>query len=147
MNQRYFIGTHYRSLDSKGRLVLPQEYRDHLTEEPSFWLTGFYGHLTAYLPDDWEHIIEQFNKVSFRYVKLSNFKSKVIGLAQLITFDPQGRIRIPQPLLREAGLTRDCVLLGMYGKFEIWDQSRFEALSTDVDITDELDASQIELNL
>ena len=85
--------------------------------------------------------------MSFRYKALSLFKSKVIGLAQFVTPDGQGRIRIPQPLLREAGLEKDGVLLGMYDKFEIWDQSRFEALSTDVDISEELDASQIELDL
>ena len=153
MKPQGFIATHYRSLDAKGRLILPPEYREYLQakteegEEPSFWLTGYYGKLVAYLPAEWMKIFEQLSKVSFRYVKLSNFKSKVIGLAQCVTPDGQGRVRISQPLMREANLTKDCVLVGMIDKFEIWDQGKFDALSTEEDLSDEIAATNLELDL
>ena len=60
--------------------------------------------------------------------------------------DAQGRVRIPQPLMREAGLCKDVVLVGMYDKFEIWDQGRLDAIEL-TDVSAELAASGIEFSL
>ena len=146
-----FVNPHSRSLDAKGRLMLPTDYRDGLLAAagggaPQFWLTAFYGRLKAYLPDEWAQITEQLNRIPFSSIKLSHFKTKVLGLAQLVEPDAQGRVRISQPLMREAGLSRDVMLVGMGNKFEIWDQQRFDALSVE-DVSAELESSGIAISL
>ena len=60
--------------------------------------------------------------------------------------DAQGRVRIPQSLMREAGLQKDVMLVGMLSKFEIWDQTRFDALTLE-DVSDELAASGVTISL
>jgi len=148
-----FLSTHYRSLDAKGRLILPPEYRESLAAcaqegiEAGFWLTGFYGRLVAYLPKNWEQIMAQLCKIPFTNVQLSHFKSKVLGLASFITFDGQGRVRIPQPLMREAGLVKDVILVGMADKFEIWDQARFDSILTTEDMSEALASTGIAIPL
>lgn len=77
---------------------------------------------------------------------LAHFKTKVIGLAHELVPDGQGRVRIPQPLLRAAGLGRDAVLVGMLDKFEIWAQERFDDLP-DEDVSEELAARNVDLDL
>ncbi len=150
---RYFVNTHYRSLDTKGRLILPPEYRDGLSacsqdaEGQSFWLTGFYGRLVAYIPAQWDVITEQLSKIPFTNVKLSHFKSKVMGLAACLSPDVQGRVRIPQPLMREAGLEKEVVLVGMLDRFEIWDQKRFDDIMTNEDMSEALAATGLEISL
>ena len=147
--KKFFRNSFSRSLDAKGRLMLPPGFREGLVAEGgngTFWLTAYYGHLTAYLPDDWDAIIEQLNRIRFPSPALSNFKSKVIGLAQEMLPDAQGRVRIPQPLMREAGLCKDVVLVGMYDKFEIWDQARFDALLVE-DVSDEVAACHLDIAL
>lgn len=149
--------------------MLPVEYREALlacasskTSEPSarlaevpplagpaevaFVLTGFYGRLVAYTLEDWERNVEQLSRVRNPSMKLSRFMSKVMGLAEEVVPDSQGRIRIPQPLMREAGLIKDVVLVGLGRKFEIWDQARFEALELE-DVADELAAGGIDISL
>ena len=153
MDTQQFLSTHYRALDTKGRLILPPEYRECLishsqnSDPCGFWLTGFYGRLVAYFPEHWTLVSQQLCKIPFTHVKLSHFKSKVMGLASFLTFDMQGRIRIPQPLLREAGLEKDCVLVGMMDKFEIWDQSRFDSILTTEDMSEALTATGLEISL
>ena len=148
-----FLSTHYRTLDSKGRMILPPEYREALAAdvqegaEVGFWLTGFYGRLVAYLPKNWEVIMGQLCKIPFTHVKLSHFKTKVLGLASFITFDGQGRVRIPQPLMREAGLGKDVILVGMADKFEIWDQQRFDNILTTEDMSEALASTGLEISL
>lgn len=144
-----FRKSQYRSLDPKGRLMLPPEYREalaSLSEAGGFVLTGYQGKLTAYTPEDWDKTLEQFSRVKLPSLKLSRFMSKILGLAEELVPDAQGRVRISQPLMREAGLVKDVVLVGMGWKFEIWDQGRFEALESE-DVSDELAASGIDIAL
>lgn len=139
----------HRSLDPKGRLMLPPEYRDAVAStsaEGVFVLTGFYGRLVGYTVPDWEHNVEQLSSVKLPSLKLSRFMSKVLGLAEEVAIDAQGRVRIPQPLIHEAGLVKDAVLVGLGRKFEIWDQTRFEALELE-DVSDELAAGGIDISL
>lgn len=148
-----FIGTYQRALDAKGRLLLPPAFLQALdasgddeSQRGSFWLTALYGRLTAYMPEHWQNTVEQLCKIRLPSQKLSNFKTKLIGLAQELIPDAQGRVRIPQSLMREAGLRKDIVLVGILDKFEIWDQERFDAVPLE-DVTDELAASGIEISL
>ena len=146
-----FVNPHSRSLDAKGRLQLPTDYRDALQARagegvPCFWLTAFYGRLVAYMPAQWAQVTELLNRIPFSSIKLSHFKTKVLGLAQQIEPDAQGRIRISQPLMREAGLARDVLLVGMGDKFEIWDQQRFDALQVE-DVSAELASSGLVIPL
>lgn len=144
-----FIGTYYRSLDSKGRMLLPPHFLDVLKVaggDGCFWLTMLYGRLTAYLPAVWENIVEKLCSIRVPSENLANFKTKLVGMAQEIEPDNQGRIRIPQSLIRAGALQKDIVLVGIVDKFEIWDQARFEAVPN-VDVSGELAASGIEITL
>lgn len=40
--------------------------------------------------------------------------------------DKQGRINIPKPLFKHAGLQKDCVLVGVNTRIEVWDAERWE---------------------
>ena len=48
--------------------------------------------------------------------------------------------------MREAGISRQIVLVGLLDKFEIWDQARFDALPME-DVSEELLACGIQLSL
>lgn len=129
--------------------MLPPEYRDVITStsaEGQFVLTSFYGRLVGYTLPDWEKNVEQFSHLKFPSLKLSHFISKVLGLAEEVSPDAQGRIRIPQPLMRAGNLSKDVVLVGLGRKFEIWDQERFEALEQE-DVAEELANSGIDISL
>ncbi|WP_297159188.1 16S rRNA (cytosine(1402)-N(4))-methyltransferase [uncultured Desulfovibrio sp.] len=89
---------------------------------------------------------EKLNSVPLPSMKLSHVKTKLLGLAQRMVPDAQGRIRIPQPLMRAAGLQKDVVLVGMADKFEIWDQARFDALLVE-DVSDEVAACHLDIAL
>ena len=73
-----------RSLDPKGRLMLPPEYREGLCAEGgngTFWLTAFYGRLVAYLPEDWEAVTTQLSSIALPSPRLAHFKTLVLKWA------------------------------------------------------------------
>lgn len=141
-----FIGTYYRALDSKGRLLLPPRFLDALGARTgaSCWLTMLYGRITAYLPSDWENIVGQLCGIRITSLSLANFKTRLIGMAHEVAPDGQGRIRIPQALARAGGLQKDIVIVGIVNKFEIWDQARFEAVPNE-DVSGELEAGGVDI--
>lgn len=151
---KLFCKSSQRSLDDKGRLMLPSAYRQALMEasEGRFWLTCLYGRLVAYLPDEWESFVEKLHGMTTPSVRMIRFMAKAIGLAEELDCSGQGRVRIPQPLLREAGIgtepgsKAEVMVVGMYSRFEIWDLARFNAIDMD-DVSEELAAHGVELGL
>lgn len=151
---KLFTKSSQRSLDDKGRIMLPSAYREALTAESggTFWLTCLYGRLVAYLPDEWDALVEQLYGIPTPSPALVRFCAKVIGLAEELSCNRQGRVRIPQPLLREAGIAvaagtgGEVMVVGMYSRFEIWDLERFNAIDM-ADVSAELAAKGLSIGL
>ena len=124
-----FRKSFHRSLDSKGRLMLPPEYRDIIHAASSsggFVFTGYNKFIVAYTLPEWEVFEEKLYDVQNSSLELNNFRRQILGRAEELELDPQGRVRISQALLRFAGLSKDVCLLGKGNTFEIWDTRRFE---------------------
>lgn len=143
--ENLFTKSFCRSVDAKGRLLLPPEYREVLARDSaagSFVLTGRDGYLVGYRIGQWREIEAALLKIVNPSPNLNIFLAKFLGRAEELAPDAQGRVRISQPLLREAGLTRDVQLVGMLRTFQIWDQARFDAMQAG-DISAELAAQGI----
>lgn len=145
----FFSGRTHRSLDPKGRLMLPPEFRDTVfgrAAEGVLVLTTYDDCVVAYPLPDWEELAEKFNKLKVTSRKIRDFRRLVIGGAEQVQLDKQGRIRIPQAHREYAGLNKDMVLVGQNRTFEIWDQGRFDAITRQNfdDVTEELSDSGID---
>lgn len=144
-----FRGRSHRSLDPKGRLMLPPEFRDILlsrSEEGKLVLTSFDGCVVGYPYPDWVDFEDKFNRLKNPSRKMRDFRRLVIGGAEEMTADPQGRVRVSRSHMDYAGLTKDVVLVGQGSRFEIWDQSKFDAIVAQDfdDVTEELAESGID---
>ena len=129
-----FRKSFHRSLDSKGRLMLPPEYRDIIcaaSSSGSFVFTGYDECIVAYTMPEWEAFEEKTYQLQNPSRALRDFRRLVLGRAEELELDAQGRVRISQALMRYAGLGKDVVLVGQGSKFEIWDTQRFEGLKRD----------------
>ncbi|WP_461208270.1 division/cell wall cluster transcriptional repressor MraZ [Desulfocurvus sp. DL9XJH121] len=118
-----------RSLDPKGRLMIPPEFREvaaSLGSEGSLMLTNFDGCVMAYPLPEWERIEESFNRINGLDKRLRNFQRFFISGATEVFLDKQGRVLIPPHLREYAGLGKDVVVAGVGKKFEIWDRGLFE---------------------
>jgi len=133
MKARFRKNSH-RTLDSKGRLMLPPEYRDIVcaaSSSGSFVLTGYDECIVAFTMPEWEAFEEKIYQLKNSDLALRTFRRLVLGRAEELELDPQGRVRISQALARYAGLSKDVVLVGQGDRFEIWDAQRYENLKLD----------------
>ena len=125
--------------------MLPPEYKAILAEESetsAFVLAHKDSYLVAYRPSQWQAIQQALLSVRNPSPNMNIFMAKFLGLAETLMPDMQGRVRIPQPLLRAAGIAKDVQLVGMLRTFQIWDQAQFDAAHP-LDISAELAAQGI----
>lgn len=147
-----FRGHAYRSLDPKGRLMLPAEFRDALcarSPEGRFVLTTYDGCIVGYPEPDWQEFEEKFSRLTNPSRKMRDFRRLVIGGAEPMDLDAQGRVRISRAQMDYAGLSHEVALAGQGNRFEIWDQGTFKSLLDQNfdDVADELAQSGIDLCL
>lgn len=117
------MGEYHHTIDEKGRLTIPSKIRYDLGEK--FILTrGLDGCLFVYPMKEWEIIIEQYKKLP-NTKDARNFMRFFLSGATECEFDKQGRINISTPLSKYADLKKDCIIIGVNDRLEIWSEARF----------------------
>lgn len=118
------MGEYHHTIDEKGRLIIPSKFREDLGI--SFILTrGLDGCLFIYPKKEWEHIITKYRELP-NTKEARNFMRFFLSGASNCELDKQGRINITEPLKNYAGLQKDCVIIGVNERLEIWSQERFQ---------------------
>lgn len=148
-----FRGKSQRSLDAKGRLMLPPEFRDVImsrNEEGRFVLTCYDGCLVGFPQPEWEAFEQDLLKIKNASRKLRDFRRLVIGSAEEMVLDKQGRVLLSQAHRGYAGLDGQVELVGQLQKFEIWNPQDFSSLVEEQDyddVTRELEEGGIDIPL
>ena len=113
------MGEFHHSIDEKGRLILPAKFREDLGEE--FVITrGLEECLFVYPKTEWSKITSRLSNLPFTKKDARNFMRFFLSGATATVFDKQGRINITSPLISYAGLQKDCVIIGVGDRLEIW---------------------------
>lgn len=123
----YFRGRSTRSLDAKGRLMLPPEFRDILlsrSEGGQLALTSLDGCVYGFPWPDWQEFEDNINRIKNPTRAVRDFRRLVLGGAEVMTADGQGRIRLSRELLTYADIGREAVLVGQGAHFELWNAQR-----------------------
>ena len=90
-----FSGTTVHSVDAKGRIVLPQKFREELGEE--FYVTnGFSENIQIMSVDEFNRLREQIRELPAN--KAMALQYLLLSAATLVSPNGQGRIQIPQKL-------------------------------------------------
>ena len=122
-------------IDDKGRLAIPKGYRSLLAErwgEPmrltlTIGLTpDIENHrwLVAYPAPEWEAYEEKLNDVSPFDWEARKVAGMLIGHANDVELDRQGRFVIPPSLRAFASLGPRAKIVGQGREFELWDEER-----------------------
>lgn len=120
-----FMGEYHHTIDDKSRLVLPSKFRTGLGNK--FIITrGFEKCLYVYSIAEWNEIEKKLKTLPFTKKDARTVIRTFFSGATECEFDRQGRTCITSPLVRYAGLTKDCVVIGVNDRIEIWDKNEWE---------------------
>lgn len=135
-----FLGEYRHSIDAKGRIVMPSKLRDGLGE--NFIITrGLDGCLFIYPKENWDNIILKYKNLPDTKNKRQFMRIFLSG-ATICEYDKQGRINIPTPLIEFADLHKDCIIIGVDERLEVWSKDRWEGFISEheEDISDIADS-------
>jgi MraZ protein len=115
-------------LDDTGRIALPRKLRDVLGNDKviltkgsnvsCLWLYGF---------EQGKEMLNIINEITNPFSERDSDMRRLLGAAQELDIDRQGRILIPPTLRDFAGIARKCLVLGQFDFIEIWDDERYKA--------------------
>jgi len=125
-----FMGEYHHNIDEKGRLVLPGKFRES-SGEKIIVTRGLEKCLYLYTLEEWDKMVSKLNKLPFTKKDARTFMRSFFAGATLCEFDRNGRINITSPLVSYAGLTKECVIIGVNDRIEIWDEKMFDAFMND----------------
>ena len=120
-----FMGEYQHTIDTKGRMIIPAKFRDGLGEE--FVLTrGLDQCLFGYPMSEWKLIEEKLKALPLTKKDARAFTRFFFSGAVECELDKQGRINIASNLLQYAKLEKECVVIGVSNRIELWSKSIWE---------------------
>ena len=119
------MGEYHHNIDDKGRLIIPSKFRNELGNE--YIITkGLDKCLFVYSVNEWSKLVKDLNTLKFTKKNVRAFERFFVGGASLKEFDKQGRISITSPLIHYANINKECVIIGVNERLEIWDKDEFD---------------------
>ena len=134
-----FTGTYEHTIDAKNRLAIAADLRRQLSanagatgaasDEPVrvYVTLGEQQALCIYTEARFEQRAEELDRSDWDTDRILEYERIMFTLSALVEVDKQGRIRLPEHLLRRAGLSGDVVLLGVKDHIEIRDRDAWMA--------------------
>jgi MraZ protein len=127
------IGEYELTLDEKKRLLVPAEVRRAIPPEygESFYLVmGVNRVLWLWPSRAYEELVMQVPSDMIPGEDALAFDQYVFGMAAKLDWDKQGRILVPERMLKRAGFEKDVkevTLVGARDHIEVWGRSQWEA--------------------
>jgi transcriptional regulator MraZ len=114
-----FLGEYQHALDAKGRVILPAEFREPLSEG-AVLTKSLDGCLAVFSREGFEEMAERVRESARRGERERRAARSFFSAARPFTPDKQGRVAIPQNLREYSALERDVMVLGVDNRIELW---------------------------
>ena len=129
-----FLGTTVNKIDRKGRVSVPVAFRDALAGQSFKGIVAFRSlkHPAVQCGGmDWmEAISEGVNEFDLFSEEHDDLTAALFADSQSLSFDGDGRIVLPAPLIEHANLTDQAAFVGRGRQFEVWAPAAFKAHQT-----------------
>lgn len=125
-----YFGRFDHTIDSKGRVSVPSQWRDRLLGDLRLVLAPFtvggQRCLDVYPFSEWELLLERFAALPRFDSKAIKFQMGYLGRSHQCDIDQSGRILVPPQLRKHAALVKDVVFVGVNTTFRLMEVGRFE---------------------
>jgi len=130
---RILSGQFEVTIDDTGRINLPRRLR-FLENDKVIITKGADPCLWMYIAEDWKDELKKIVELTNPYsAQDRDIRRRFIGPAHETEVDKQGRILISSHLREFAGLSKDCLIVGLYNYIEIWEPNKYKAYQVSED--------------
>jgi MraZ protein len=127
-----FLGQYSHSIDEKGRVVVPKEFRDAL--KPTCVATkGQEKCLYVFTMDQWKEEHRQVSALPRSDPRARKLSRSFFSSASTKELDRQGRLQLSKTLIDYAGLDSNVIVVGVADRIEIWSPGAWDGIETEAD--------------
>jgi MraZ protein len=126
------IGQHKNKIGDKNRVAFPKAFRDEMGKKLVI-TNGYEGCLVAVDEGRWQEITKEIVQGSFIDKNIRDSGRFLLGGANEVSLDDQGRFVIPQMLYDYGEFDKEVVFLGLVNWVEIWDADKWQERKDYVD--------------
>ena len=119
-----FVGEYEHNIDVKGRLTIPQPFRELLAGK-LFITRGLDGCLFIFRSDEFGMLREKILVLPIGQPEARTF-SRMFASGIEVELDKIGRILVPSGLRAHAGLNGSAVIVGVLNRVEVWSKERWQ---------------------
>jgi MraZ protein len=120
-------GSYPSTLDDKGRVNIPKPLRDVYNGELVV-TNGLRTCARIMRPETWDHIRERLTASdNLTEDERELVELQLIAPRMMMDVDQAGRIAIPPVIRRYARLTKNCLILNLENRLEVWDEELYFA--------------------
>ena len=129
---RLLLGQYRHSVDNKGRLIIPNEFRKDLSN--TLYITkGIENCVFVFSETTWQVIAGKVASLPMTKKAGREFARIFLANASEETIDAQGRITIPRHLREYAGIDKKVVTVGVGERMEIWSELVWDQHASEVE--------------
>ena len=128
-----FRGQFSHTVDPKGRLSIPADFREVLADGfgDKLMIAPNGNALEVYPERRWKELEDKIGELPLLDPDRRMFQHRYLSGGKAVMLDPQGRIQIPQNYRERAALVKDVEIVSMMTYFEIWDKERWAHFQRD----------------
>ena len=121
------LGEVVYKVGQKHRLALPKKFRQILGDR-LIVTRGYEGCLVIVSEAEWQPLIAEVDNASFLDINARASARFLLGGANELVLDSQGRFVVPEALYNYAGLGDEVVFVGLGKWIEVWDATRWQSI-------------------
>lgn len=120
------IGEYNHSIDVKGRIIMPAKFRDDIGDVFYITISQEKGQcLKVYSPTEWQSFFEKVSSIKESDKIAVRFKREVLSHSAECNVDKQGRILLPDMLIKYAEIEKDVAVVGQGSYIELWSYDKW----------------------
>ncbi|MBI5731966.1 MAG: division/cell wall cluster transcriptional repressor MraZ [Candidatus Magasanikbacteria bacterium] len=127
-----FIGEFQHNLDEKSRLAIPVKFRAEL-KEGAVVTHGLDNCLFVFSKNEWKRLAEKIVNLPVTQANSRAFSRFTLAGAMDVKLDRQGRIVLPEYLVKFAGIQKKVIVAGLYSRLEIWDEGKWNKYKSETE--------------
>jgi transcriptional regulator MraZ len=131
VNAPRFYGSYELKVDAKNRMFVPANVRRVINPDVhgrAFFVILGKNKKPWFYPDlFYRTLVDQLTLEMSPDDDLLEYERLRFGLSDLIEWDDQGRVVLPEKALRRAGIENDVTLVGVWDHLELWNRAEWDA--------------------
>jgi MraZ protein len=131
-----FLSTFVNKVDRKGRVSVPATFRATLAQQAFQGIIAYRSFTTACIEgcgmDFMERLSDSAQTLDAFSPEQEDLSALIFADARQLSWDPEGRILLPEDVMAHAGITETAAFVGKGQTFQIWSPDAYRALEAEI---------------